>query len=674
MRETNSPFHSLPKPPAGDPTASRSRAPQSYARPRFGYTTRPLLLILFQSAPFSKLGARIITDSTCAHMDLYTEAQLPVDLAHFREAFHEFLRFVHERSLPATHTSILFALHEAGCKANRFLAQSVPPHAKNHARIFVLGPHLDMRKLITAEQFLAEWQPAHLRSYCHATLTHFLSFDKTLALVEQVADIVAPSRRGISFMLNIDRVGLRGAPDTLRADFSFARWRAGANRKSAVIRVSHPAESKSDRAAKQTLRAAVEKLGLRFGKTWTQHPTGTDQEQPDPNALWVAQKSFQAAFDLAATTVQKEEITLDSVPLLLPRFEAAGKRIADVQQGKREQVDLLAHLKRHMRETLAIWEFDQADGEVILFRKNLAPSLDAKLIFERFHHHGLGKSFTLNFGVEFPGNPKFQQNPVLQIFRESFFTLFHRSGEQPAWTYATSDELHQALRGCTALLSRCLPLLEQNLVAFLSPVPVELPKSIPSRGALSAKEAYAHALPLAQSCAEDVVLESISSGANMFHAHWPEEGPGINDQGRLQPHGDWSVRFLSRHRGAHIFLSVPHTGALRWSTFSFPFGTARYSTMHSDDWLDSPAIAAIVREILCQRVADDQLRLGECLYRLRAMRPDANKFVWEVHAILLGPDRQDEDARIRHDVPVRADLRLLLDPHTGTILETHATP
>lgn len=601
-------------------------------------------------------------------MELCTEAKLPVNLAQFREGFNEFLRFVRERSVSVHETRILLSLNETGCKANRFLAESIPSSAKNDARIFVRGPHLDMRKLITAEEFLTPWQPADSRSYCHAALTDFLSFDKALDLVEQAVAMLPPSGRGISFMTNIDRVALRGAPGALRAALSFARWQAGANRKSAVIRVSYPAESKSDRAAKQALHAALEQLGLRFGKTWTQHPAGAGQEQPDPNALWIAQKCFQAAFDLAAVAIEKEAITLDSVPLLFPRFEAAGKRIADVQQGKREQVDLLSHLKRHLREALPVWEFDQADGEVILFRKRLAPALDAKLIFERFHHHGLGKSFTLNLAVEFPGNRKFLQNPILQIFRESFFTLFHRSWEQPAWTYATSGELDRALLGCTALLSRCLPLLEQNLVALLSLLPDELPKSIPVRGALSAKEGYAQALPVAQSWAEDVALESISSGANIFHAYWPEQGPGIADDGRLQRHGDWSIRFLSRSRGAHIFVSMPHTGALRWSTFSFPLGATRFSVISSMDWLDSTRIATVVRDSLRQRVADGQLRLSECLYRLGAMPPDSNKFAWEVHAMLLGAGRGQDEVRIRQD------LRFLLDPRTAAILETHQAP
>lgn len=601
-------------------------------------------------------------------MELYTEAKLPVNLAHFREGFQEFLRFVRERCVCLRETRILLSLNETGGKATRFLAESIPSSARNDARIFLLGPHLDMRKLVTAQEFLAQPDSARSRSYCQGTLTDLLAFDKALDLVEQAVGILPASGRGISFMMNIERAGLRGAPDALRADFSFARWQAGANRKSALIRVSCPAESKSDRMAKQALRAVVEQLGLCLGKTWTQHPAGIRQEQPDPDALWVAQKCFQFAFDLTAVALEKGEITLDAVPLLFSRFESARKRIADIQLGKREQVDLLAHLKRQVREALPAWEFDQADGEVILFRKSLASGLDAKLIFERFHHHGLGKSFTLNFGVEFPGNSKFQQNPVLQVFRESFFTLFHRNWDQPAWTYSSSEELSQVLQGCMSLLSRCLPPLEQNLAALLSPLAAELPKSILSHGALTAKEAYALALPLAQSWAEDVALESISSGANTFHSYWSEQGPAIADDGRLQRHGDWSVRFLSRRRGAHIFVSVPHTGALRWSTFSFPPGAARFSVLTSTDWLDSPRIALVVRDFLRQRLGDGRLRLQECLYRLGATPPDSNKFVWEVHAMLLGDERQNDE------VSVRQNLRLLLDPRTAAITESDQDP
>jgi len=409
-------------------------------------------------------------------VDLVAEAKLPIGFDTFQGALDEFLQVVHDRCVPNGQSCIHLSLHENGCKANRLLAEALPPGV----RAFGIGPGLDLRKTLSAAEFLAQVRlspPA--RSYCHATLTDSLSFEQGLALVKKTTAVLPPSGRSTTIMLRPERVKLRGVPEAVRADLMFARWQAGPQRKAASLRVSCPAEGKSDASARQALRTVGELLGLRFGKPWKQHPSGSDKEKPDANAVWVAHKSFQAAFDRTTKEVEDEGIMLAPVPMLFPRFQAFGKRIADVQQGKREKIDLVPHLKRLVRESQPGYVFDQSDAEWVMFRKHLTPLLDGLLSFERFHHHGLGKSFTLQFGVDFPGNRELQQNPLLSLFRESFFTVFHRNWEEPAWTYATAEELQKVLQGCAALLSRVLPLLERRLVEMLSPQPTELPMTIP---------------------------------------------------------------------------------------------------------------------------------------------------------------------------------------------------
>lgn len=592
-------------------------------------------------------------------MDLVAEAKLPTDLDSFRGALNEFVGFIRDRCVPTDRASIHLSLHEKGCKANQLLAEALPADA----RVFVLGPVLDLRKTVSATQFLSQIHPSPpSRSYGHVTLTDFVPFGQALALVERAAQLLPPSGRGITFMLSLQSLSLRGAPEAVRADLMLARWQGGPQRKAASVRIICPAQSKSDRAAQEALRAVEELLGLRFGKRWTQHPLGGEKARPDANALWIAHKSFQAAFDLTTLEVEENGLKLDGVALLFPRFEAFGKRIWDVQRGKHEKIDLVSHLKRLVREIQAGYEFDQPDGECVIFRKRLSPSLDGLLNFERFHHHGLGKSFTLNFATEFPGNPEFQQHPVLQLFRESLFTVFHRNWDQPAWAYATSEELQQALQGCAGLLSRVLPLLERRLLEMLSPVPKALPSSIPSLGRLTAREAYDRALPLARSWANDVEPVSVSSAADLVLREML--GAGIEREGRVQAHGHWSVRLVSRHRAAHIAVDVPHTGAIRWATFSLPLRQGRFSTITSVDWLDSSAIAPTVNTQLEGQLGRNEYRVEECFYRLgTSQQPGSAQIVWEVHALLQGKHRYD-----------RKDLRVIIDPWNGRVLEAHTEP
>jgi hypothetical protein len=600
-----------------------------------------------------------------ARVELVAEAKLPIAFDNLREALTAFLDLARNRCVSQEASSINIFLSETGCKATCVLAEAFPPDYQ----AFGTGPILDRRKLLSQSEFLIRMKTSRPSdSVCDATLTDFFSFEQARELVRKVAEALPPSGRGIAMMLSLGRMKLRGAPETVCADLMFSRWRSGSRRKEAALRVSCPARSKTDTDAKQALRAVAELLNLKLSKPSIQPPLGRGSERPAPETLWAAQKAFQAAFDLALKDIEERDITLHSAPPLFSRFEAFGKRIADTQNGISEKIDLVAELKRLIRERQVGYAFDASDAECVTFRKSLTESLDGLLTFERFHHHGLGKSFTINYGVQFPGDPELQPSPVVQVFRDSLFTLFHRNWEEPAWAYSTGAELEEVLTSCGALLASVLPLLEKRLVETLSPLPEKLPSFISSLGALTAKEAYTRALPVSQAWAEDVELVSIgsqlSAGPSMDMAVLAEAfGPALDPDGRLQPHGWWSVNFLSRRRGTHLFVLVPHTGAIRWSTFGYPLREWRPATLSSRDWLDSAVIALSANSVLQPHLSGDTYRLAGCLYRLGANPPRYEKVVWEVTAMLRGKGRFDS-----------RQVRMLFDPWTGKLLETDMQP
>jgi hypothetical protein len=412
-------------------------------------------------------------------MDLVAEAKLPIAFDNLREALEQFIAFVRKHCVSKGEPVIHIFVHETACKSTRLLAEAFPPDYL----AFGTDPVLDRRKLLNKSDFLSRMDASHLKDCaCDATLTDFLNHEQALTLLEKITATLSPSGRGIMLQVHVSRAKLSGVSETVRADLAFSKWRSGARRKEATIRAACPAQNRSDREAKQTLSSVAERLGLNFKKPSFQPPLGLGSEKPAADSLFVALKAFQAAFDLAIQDVQEKRITLESIPLLLPRVDGARKRMEDAHRSINEQIDAVPALKRLIRERLPEYEFEASDEEFILFAKTLTSSLEGILALERFHHQGLGKSFTAHYGVRFPRNPELQPSLVAQAFRDSIFTLFHTNMEHPAWTYSTGKELEQVLAGCGDLLSTVLPLLEKRTVEMLSPLPAKLPVSLPSLG------------------------------------------------------------------------------------------------------------------------------------------------------------------------------------------------
>jgi hypothetical protein len=80
-------------------------------------------------------------------------------------------------------------------------------------------------------------------------------------------------------------------------------------------------------------------------------------------------------------------------------------------------------MKQHFPE----YRFDTSDSEWIRFRKNVTPTLDLLLRFNKVHQWGLGKTFTIDLAVDFPGHAlspgagkarRNSQKPLLDIPRK----------------------------------------------------------------------------------------------------------------------------------------------------------------------------------------------------------------------------------------------------------------
>jgi hypothetical protein len=590
-------------------------------------------------------------------MDLVAEAPLSVDFDQMGDALGVIIDFVRNHCVPTPTSVVSLFLSETGFKSTRVLAETFPA---TH-RAFTVGMY-DPRRLRPGQELLAAANAAKLKdTCCNAQLTDFLPFDASISLLDRLRPEFPPSGRGMMIHVEIASLLARGAGDAVRVDVSFQRWRSGSKRKTASVRLSCPAESKRDVAAKRTLLAAAEVLGLKIGKPSLQAPSGRGEPTPAPALLLNAYQAFLTAFDQTTAVIDKSDITLDGIPLLMPRFEASARRIQDMLAGRREEIDLVARLKHMMRESRLGYEFDNADSELVSFVKPLTPHLEARLSFERYHNQGLGKSFTALVGVGFPQHRQLQVGPIAALFRDNLFRLFHRALDRPAWTYVTSDELAAALGGCLSLLNHTLPLMESQFTACLGQPVADIPRGMAIAGALSAKEAEAMSREVVLRWSDDAELRSVSFTTDSALRAFL--GPALDGTGRLKPHGAWQISYGSAFRGACMVVSVRHTGAMRWECLSRVPRSVVGVAQVPIEFVDSTRLSDTVNAEL-QRLTDGtKLRVIDTLWTLGGLPGQDSEPVWTVHILLADPAGLE-----------RRDRYLTFSSITGTLTASADVP
>jgi hypothetical protein len=375
-------------------------------------------------------------------------------------------------------------------------------------------------------------------------------------------------------------------------------------------------------------------------------------EPSTPEAWLVVLRAFDEAMARTSDSIGARPEDLSEIPLFFGRSGGFRKRMADLQAGKKGTVNLPSLLKRFMKQHFPEYHFHRSDPEELWFRKAVAPTLDLLLRFEKVHQWGLGKTFTIDFAVDFPGTPFCRTHGERGRLLKNIFWIFHESWERKVWAYTTSTELLTALQGCRDLLSRILPVLEQQCCELLLPPPVTLPTGIVELGPISAREAYNTVLPIARRWARDAEMESIGTGCIISMPTLP-----ITEGGRLRRAGDWKVKFISKSLDRYCWYVVPHTGRVWWDFYPVTQNaTPKYSSvLTSDEWVDSTEIAPRAFEAIKKQLSASHLHyIGLAL--CDPQRYSGN-FVWRASCISYG-----------ESLPQRRDITVYLDFRTGTVL------
>jgi len=234
-------------------------------------------------------------------------------------------------------------------------------------------------------------------------------------------------------------------------------------------------------------------------------------ESATPEFRLILVRVFDEVMARTSDQIRARTEDLAEIPLLFGRSGGFEKRMTDVQAGRKETVNLPSHLKRFMKQHFPEYRFDRGDPEQLWFRKTLAPTLDLLLKYEKVHQWGLGKTFTIDFTVDFPGTPFRRRQIGRGGMLKNIFWMFHESWEQKVWAYTTSTELLTALEGCRNLLNRVLPALEEQCCELLFHHHSRFRPASWNLAPLTAREASNIVLPMARSWAKDAEMESINA-------------------------------------------------------------------------------------------------------------------------------------------------------------------
>lgn len=583
-------------------------------------------------------------------MKIIAEARLRLSTNDLQKALGEFIHFVRNHCEPDVKAEVKLSLITVAANFSTLIARALPADAGD----FYADVLPDPRKKLRAGTFLEHIERSRpKKTNCSVTLTEFLPYKMALVLLSQLSEIMPSSGRGIGLMLSVDSSILRGLSSQVRVQLYLERLQLGARQTKSWLRCEFMAISQSDPAAKKTLSQLQDVLGVSWGKVHGEIAPATG-EKPSTSEMLLVEHCIQEAFDRATREVDKKASALENLPFLYSRFEAFDQRLQDVQRGKREKIDVIPQLKRFMRESFPLYVFDRVEFDTVLFRKPLSPTLHGVLLIERIHHHGLGKSFTLGYQVEFPGT-NFAGPPEHPLVgARNLFSLFHKGWEQQAWAYSSHEDLRQALSGCRTVLGEMLPVLEKHLQGLLSTPPKKLQTGMQVHGRLSAREAHALALPVAKGWAEDAELRDMHSGCALPLRE--ALGPGAALDGRLHSHGYWGICFQSERRSAHLGVIVPHTGEIRWDTFSFKHDP--WETLPAKGWLDSTEALPKAQQIIQPLASENEWKPYDYLCTLKWESRSPSAFVWEIHTILYGRNVRD-----------RKDVIVWLDPFDGHVVE-----
>ncbi|MFH1117148.1 MAG: hypothetical protein V1792_24785 [Pseudomonadota bacterium] len=435
-------------------------------------------------------------------------------------------------------------------------------------------------------------------------LTLHMNTHEAFELVRSLLNLTPSAVRCTSYSLILSNVNWRGAPPNRSGGLYLLDLKAFKRKQRFSLSAWTDLEGTDPREStiKGILRTIEQETGLRFSKAKTSvHPElAREKSEIFADHAAAVNWAFEEFFAAGANLCASEGRDWRAFKGLLTHREAVEARSTAVMRGNRARVDFPATVKRFMKEHEKGFSYSTALGDSIIFSRRFGDDLDMLVAFERSHFFGLGKSFSLQFGLRVLRGSLSGNEYFANIFR-----LFgHQGNTPPCWTYVTKEDLATTLEGVLQVLECTLPLYEEHVGRFFKPLPQHPRDTLPIRDRLSCKDAYSEAFAVASAWAADAYPMRVFSSSLLPLRELT--GPCLTYEGFLGLCGRWEFVFFSRKRERALHVTVPYAGSIAKRELSteparnlwegIPWPPPRCLPESGEAWLDSPqALAAALR-------------------------------------------------------------------------------
>lgn len=281
--------------------------------------------------------------------------------------------------------------------------------------------------------------------------------------------------------------------------------------------------------------------------------------------------------------------------LVLPRTDfpnlvaySGRKRLNDVHSGRGVgPVNLPGAIKQFVKQNFPDFAFIGADRDEHHFQKAVDSGVTITLDFERVHHFGMGKTYTIWLGQS-------GLDGALPFSRHNLLEYFDRT--RMDWCYGSAQELQKCLEETKVLLRAVLPLLEEGVVSAGNGVKA-------SMGA-AAGSGTAEDFHQAARRASDAVTSVYPQISRLVSAHYSDTVGPLSPaaQQRLRWYdGAWRISFGDDVAERLMLVSILHAGAMRFALgdmLHVPEGDVmRFAapTLYPDELLALPNDVRLVR-------------------------------------------------------------------------------
>jgi hypothetical protein len=425
-------------------------------------------------------------------------------------------------------------------------------------------------------------------------------FERALEIAEEITRLGPAKIKSLSFFLTAEGFRWKGSREGTAARLVLLDGKTFQRKQrfSFLATMSFEAADAKEAFIETMLAEIAKATGIRFELQASQMQLGANEPgRATPEELLVTSLAFAELVGRVGEKLQKE-ISLASVPHLMTAPEAMQFVFDPKKMRKSVKVDFTRIMRKWAKTEFPEYAniLNEQNGDVL--SKTIAPDVLVSFSVDK-KPRAFSKEFTiwLGVGLTSPWFAAAADRPFLLSL--NLFRLFGIAPLPMKWTYFSERDLQEALKAAAVLLRQVLVVFEAE-AAQMGRAHERRVAEFAGPREVSAKEAYAMALPLTRAWAGDAELQRITSNAPMawYLSPFSPVPPAINGDGRLGMYGGWWLHFYSRSKQEKLYVTVPCYGPIAQTRVDAPEGRQWPSDgdqILRDGWMDSVEALRLAR-------------------------------------------------------------------------------